>query len=423
MDHMNIFNNYSSRNLKNEDVLTRGFLLLLRLIPLYRIRFFELLNSKLEYIDGYKKLVFDDVEEAEVRTQVDSSDNWLKSFDGLLVVSVLISNQEYTTKDQIKNHDNIHRYDGVIKTPNTLFIIENKPNINNVWREQLNLNIDKSREIAEDLCSIKWSDIIYFSNIFLKGNIISNTERDLIEDFIEYIDYCYPELNPYDNFSLCKNEEILFKKRCCEILENLIDNAKVSYHRGWNYKINSGNYEIPEIALQVDINNSKDFISLNMYAGESMECAKSMLKKINVDKLQKLLKDERCDVYPNFHIAAYAKNRFWSRGDISLIDYIRFWINELNNNELRQVSRKIDKEAFASYYEKLVDSKVVNKNDYGEFKEIFIDSNYPVMNICPAISFQYWWDRNRAVELDSEGKFISEVKNKMNTIFDVFSNE
>lgn len=420
MNHMNLFNNSDDLKLDHEDVLTRSFLILLDTIPLYKFKFFELINSKMEGKEGYKKLLLDDVEDTEIKTQVVYNDKWLTSFTNLDVVSILISNEKYETNQSVDKDDYKHRYDGVLKTANTIFIIENKPNVNNVWREQLNLNI-KNNNILKDVCSIKWMDIVSFSNQLLQSNIITTLEHRLIDNFIEYIDYTYPELNPYDNFSLCKNEYVLLNKRCCKILEGLIDGVEVTHHKGWKDKINSGNKIIPEIALSVNVNDDNEYVVLEMVAGDYMSGAKTMYEKINLNRLEELLKNNNVNVYSCFHIAAYQKNIFYSSGDIKLLDYIKFWQKEVENNELKQISRENDKSAFERYYDKLVKNQIVKQSDFGEFERVFINSNYPVMNICPCIIFEYYWNKENAFELDKNGKFIEEVKSKMNMILNVFS--
>ena len=421
MNHMNIFHNYNSLNIKHENMLTRSFLILVNLIPLYRMNFFELINKTMENSDEYVEVSASDLNDVEVETQIEA--NTLKNrtdISDLNVVSILISNERYSSDENVTNDDYGHIYDGIVKTLNNLFIIENKPSVSNVWREQLNLNIDetKGNKIVKDICSLNWSDIINFSNTLVKGNLVTPLERKLIEDFLNYVDDNYSWLNSYDRFDLCKNDEYLLNKRCCNIMAKMYDGAEILHHRGWYDFVYSNNDVIKKIVLHSNCNEDDKFVELIMVAGDSMKKAKRFFELIDKNKILSLQKTG-FRIENNFHFSFMNTNLMYPKCNIDILEYVEYWKNIVNNNKLNQVSRMDNKNEFVEYYNRLVKDKMVNKNDFSEFNDVIVSKAYKTINVCPSINFKYFWSKEKAIKMDAEDVFVDEFKNKVNYLLDM----
>ena len=421
MNHMNIFHNYNSLNISHENMLTRSFLILVNLIPLYRMSFFDLINKTMESNNDYIKVSTFDLNDTEVETQIEATTLKNRSdISDLNVLSILISNEKYNNIDKVEEDDYGHIYDGIVKTQNNLFIIENKPSVSNVWREQLNLNIDskKGNKIVNEICSLKWSDIINFSNLLVKGELISPLERKLIEDFLNYIDSNYSWLNAYDRFDLCKNDEYLLNKRCANIMSKLYDGAEVLHHKGWYDYVNVNNDAIKQIALHSNNSDDSNYIELIMVAGDSMNRALKMFNYIDKDKAL-LLQKEGFKVENNFHFSFMNTNLVWPKSDIDILEYIDYWKKVVSKNQLYQVSRKDNKNEFIDYYNKLLKAGIVKKEDLSNFMDVIVNKEYKTINVCPSITFKYSWNKEEAIDLDIRGKFIDDFKVKVNYLLDM----
>lgn len=315
----------------------------------------------------------------------------------------------------------VHIYDGIVKTQNNLFIIENKPSVSNVWREQLNLNIDskKGNKIVNEICSLKWSDIINFSNLLVKGELISPLERKLIEDFLNYIDSNYSWLNAYDRFDLCKNDEYLLNKRCANIMSKLYDGAEVFHHKILGNCVNVNNNDaIKQIALHSNNSDDSNYIELVMFAGDSMKRALKMFNYINKDKAL-LLQKEGFKLENNFHFSFMNTDLVWLKSDIDILEYIDYWKEMVSKNQLHQVSRKDNKNEFIDYYNSLLKVGIVKKEDLPNFMDEIVNKGYKTINVCPGIRFEYSWNKEKTIDLDIGGKFIDDFKAKVNYLLDM----
>lgn len=420
MTHMNIFHNFYDLDIKHEDMLTRSFLILINSIPLYRMRFFELINDTMAGDESYKPVHSNDLIDIEVKTQVDKEDKLLKQLSDFNVLSILISNEHYNTKDEVRKDEYNHRYDGVIKTINNVFVIEDKPNVDNVWREQLNLNIDsKNNVIVKTLCSLKWSDIINFSNDLLQSNILSPLENLLINDFLDYVDANYSWLNAYNRFSLCKDNDYLLNKRCINIMSQLYEKAEVLHHNGWLDYVKSNNEIVPEVALHVNQDNEDEYVELIMVAGDAMRRAEKMFNKIEFSQISKLI-EENFDIYSSFHFSFSNTNLMWSTGNLSIEEYIKYWKTKVNNGELQQISRRNNENQFLEMYDQLLKDGIVSENNKEEFINKIVNKGYQTINICPNLCFAYYWSKKDAITLDDDDKFVDDFKKKVNLVIELF---
>ena len=408
-NHLNIFNYYKDLDNWHEDVLTRNFLILFDNITLFKLGIFELIRSNLSSDLNLSILELNDI---EVYTQKSNSDKIFNDIEGYTIYSILISDEHYKNEIEIKENNNEHRYDGVIKTNNKIFIIENKPNINNVWEEQLKPNLRKlsfNNDIVlfPNLCSLQWSDIIDLCNNLIKSSLINEIENKLLNDFIVYIDENYTQLNPYDKLSKCKNQELLINRRCDSILSKF---GEIETHKGWYNVIKTQNNVIKQIALVYDEKTNK--ITLHLATGDTMTGCRDLYSNLNIDIFNNLLIDNY-NVYPNFHMAHYGvKNFLYLESKFNnIIEYINYWKN--------QDIKKIKKEDFYSYYKKITDEALIQDDD--KFNNEVLSKAYQDINVCPGIYITYDWTLKEAIELDDSDKFVYAVRDAINKVYSSFA--
>ena len=127
MDRLNVFNVYKDKELNHEDVLTRSFLILLKNISAVQAAFFELIRNKMPDI-GLESFALGKLSISEIYTQT-TSNGLLKGKQEYKILSVVISDDEYSNSHVVQESSRNARYDGVvICDPSWIFIIENKLN-------------------------------------------------------------------------------------------------------------------------------------------------------------------------------------------------------------------------------------------------------------------------------------------------------
>lgn len=349
MNHLNIFHPYKNKPHHHEDELTRSFLILLKNIPVVQMMFFEMVQQEMKDTEA-ESITLRNLSIEEMYTQKSSEDrSFLSKIEGRKLVSIIISDDKLETDATVKNDDRLARYDGVVlcnsNSDSWVFIIENKPSKENIWLRQLNPNVREEQEIniISKPCCLSWRDIIASLNSLIQNRMFYGFELQAVEDFLEYVDETFPQLNPYTSFEVCKGNIDLLNKRCRAIMANCEINGEkreVKYHRGWKYYIESGVNTVKQIAL--DANESKNgfTIDLWLHAGDTMSSARETYSKLNKDKLLKL-EEKGFELSNNFHVSYRSRNLLWLKNSpLTFEKYIDFWLTQYREKKIKQIKRK-----------------------------------------------------------------------------------
>lgn len=259
------------------------------------------------------------------------------------LLSVVISDQELNYEGtKIQRHPRTARYDGIIEIgENLTLIIENKPKVENIWKDQLkpsDLNFSEEEiEILQKPASLEWREIIrQLTEIMSNPESISREEKMLIEDFLSYIDDQFIVLNPYDNFYLCKNSPTLINRRIKNILKNIAgDKFEVRKQRGWGYEIELGFPEIRMAGLLLDKKEEDWQLTLALYFGLGVGQGRSFYKhEIDLSEVEEA----------GFNIHTHFKFSFISEGIIEAFPetdverYVEYWSKNLA--DIRQLKTR-----------------------------------------------------------------------------------
>ena len=411
MDHLNYFFPYQSKEDYHEDQLTRAFMVVLKHSPIIANVFYDMCKQKydetntetLQKLPHLSSLVS---EHWEFNTQKSNP-----LIDTRQLVSVLITDQSLqTTNSDVTRSDRSARYDGVITMGAELtVIIENKPSSYNVWFDQLspskeNLSVDT--EVISTHVLIQWKDIVTMLTGIIKKGTLQNI---LIDDFLSYIDTCHPTLNPYDQFGLCKNNQVLLERRVKNILEKIVVEASsVQYHRGWAYKIELGLPQIRMVGLALGIKDNNWWLELSMIAGNTVNQSRHLYRTLKDIKSYDL-----GGMYPtaDFHCAFMTKNLIWFKSP-NVHKYIDYWKQHLN--EIKQYEEsKIDE-----YLYKLNDEGIIfyNQAEQRRYEDVIYGTT---VNMCPGLGLIWEVDSKDAIELDDIGVLEQMIADKIRLALDI----
>ncbi len=416
MNHLNYFEPYKSKGPHHEDQLTRAFLVVLRMVPLVQTTFIDLIRSYQilnEHDRVLPTLTEPQMKLDNIQTQVKN----ITDSQGYLV-SLLMTNKNWTPETKIENVDRSARYDGVIyfdSDPKWILVIENKPWSENVWEEQLNPSIaeDSEIEIVEDPVGIDWKEVIEHLSALLQKQLVHGAEALLIEDFLTFVDTHFGYLNPFSKFSICKDDPYLINRRCVRILESISIGEVQGQH------IELGSNDLPARRIYLGIKREQDnnwCIELKIHPGDTMAQARALYESLNTDALQDLT-NRGWNIDPNLHFSHIQKHLYWTNTPLDLEAYINFW--EQNPQMISQVNR--DSSDFCDFFLQLLQDELISCEDVSGLEENFTKTGRSYLRTCPGLSCIYRWNREEALRLDdSEDTFIDEVRQKITRLLETW---
>lgn len=412
MNHLNYFFPYQSKEDYHEDQLTRAFMVVLKHSPLIANVFYDMCKQKYDETNSELSIKLPHLtslvtEQWEFNTQKSNP-----LIETRQLVSVLLTDQSLQSKNSgVTRSDRSARYDGVITMGAELtMIIENKPSSYNIWFGQLSPskeNLSPDTEVLKTHVLIQWKNIITILTGLIKKGTLQNI---LIDDFLSYIDTCYPTLNPYDKFGLCKNNQVLLERRVKNILEKItIHPSTVQYHRGWAYKIEIGLPQIKMVGLALVIKDNNWWLELSMIAGNTVNQSRNLYRTL------KDIKSFDLDgMYPraDFHCAFMTKNLIWFKTP-NVHKYVDYW--KQHQNEIRQYEEsKIDE-----YLYKLNDEDIIvyNQAEQKRYDDLIYGTT---VNMCPGLGLIWEIESNDAIEWDNKGELEQIIADKIHLALDVF---
>lgn len=418
--HLNVFVPYENKPLHHEDQLTRAFLILLRSIKLVEQLFIELLRERMH--DSGITALPDSLYSAaggvdSVESQVWSSTKHRLEGESGRLVSVILTDELLEPEHRVTRSPRLAVYDGFLKLrPNWTVVLENKPDHNNIWVDQLSSAFNEDYEIEPTPVVITWSEIIRRLGLLITNSLVHDAARALVEDFLNYVTAYFPELNPYDTFGLCSEHTHLVEKHCVAIMTQA-SLGPVEYHRGWYHSIRlSHKPGIKEVSLHSNTETDSPWpLSLDLHPGDTMNQARALYQTLNIHRLL-ATQTSGWNITPNFHIAFSSSNLHWATTDISLQQYVEYWISIIKSNSLSQVPR----DNWPQYFKSLSASGIIAPHDIEQIHELLSPTAMSTINVCPGLSFHYSWNRDQATTLEDEGRFCPVFVSKVEEVLDLW---
>jgi len=413
MFRLNYFTPYQSKPEYHEDQLTRAFLVVLRYVPVALAAFMEAIRNKLNESDiSFPSYLLENVTIENIDTQVTNPPT-----EGVTdLIAVMMTDNNWTEELEVRRRKYDVRYDGVIQVGSIIITLENKPCSQNIWPEQISPGLDEDSEIHvyPKGVVLYWPDIISMLGSLLSRDILGHCENTLIDDFLSFVQYNFPLLNPYYNLEVCKGNSALLNLRCKNIMEKIAPDS-IRYHRGADYCIVVTPGAVKEIYLRYRPDDRAIYLSL--YPGDTMNQAKALYKEIDIDSLQ-ALQQNGWSAGQNLHFSHIQKHLHWSESEIGINDYVDYW--KVNIEKISQVNRD-ETTLFNKYIDELLVLNLITKEDAKALDELFNQSSRGHIRPCPGIYLEYCWPLEEAAKLDKDEKFSEEVKARIKEAFDVWT--
>lgn len=422
-DHLNYFIPYESHAEAHENRLTRAWLALLRLVPAAQWALADRIRRyQIEKGSNYSLPPFPELARRRVAIQTQVGGRHLDP--GNNVISMLISDTPFEATDRVEWSERNSIYDGVISYGEEwTIIVENKPKGTGVSSNQLRPSrkgIDVEQVVLDPIpVVVLWHDLIDDLNAFISGGAIGRTATALIEQFLEFVDTIFPDINPFHSFDVCKNKTHLLAKRCRRALEEIAP-GQVAYHRSWDYVIQIPDEPVRSIALEVDTTSYADdwCVDLTMYPGDIVGQARKLYApEFHADRLTALDQEDRWNIKPNLKLSFASAGLVWPTVTRALDQYADYWLS--HPGEIGKKPRGSDDfESIITWLE--AEAMFDRSHDTASFEEHFKSTTRESVNICPGLCCKYRWTGAEARELDRRGGFVEAVKQRIDQVFDIW---
>ena len=213
VDKLNVFNGSPSWKPGTENRLTWALMNLIRVSPIIRAAFLDLVRDKQE--KPVPALTTLSAFECVVQTQVGT----LKAKEGRLVaIGITAEGGDIDADIQPKDRNAI--YDGVVtfispgswrhQEKSLTLTVESKLGSEvGSWQlmpSKASLGEDRKVKVDTRAVILAWRDIFSTLNDLELRGLVGPAEREFIWDFIDYVAANHPKLNPFDHFAVCRDE-------------------------------------------------------------------------------------------------------------------------------------------------------------------------------------------------------------------------
>lgn len=219
MDRVNLLNPFGP-SATYENRLTWAFLLVVKYDPLLQIFLRERVEA---HLPPRRQEYHDTCESVHVSTQT----KWIGSTTTPLV-SVLLTDAPIQEEIAVEwsNRDSI--YDGIIEYPNRMtLIIENKLHHGAVWKQQLSPSrcsfpgeIDNDTLHGSAVC-LEWSEVLEGILRYTDSGFAPFGNREIIRDFLSFVEEFHPRLTPYRTYGLCGNRPEALDRRTIRLIDDI----------------------------------------------------------------------------------------------------------------------------------------------------------------------------------------------------------
>ena len=416
MDKLNVFGGYLHSQPGTENRLTWALMNLIRISPIIRAAFLDLVRDKQER--PIPALTALRERECVVQTQVGT----LVATEGRLVaIGITAEGEDVDAEIQPKDKDMI--YDGVVtfiapesrqhQQESLTLTVESKLGSEvGSWQlmpSEASLGEEQQIEVDPQAVILAWRDIVGTLTDLELRELVSPAEGMLIRDFIDYVAANHPDLNPFDHFAVCRDELGLLSRRCEAILREI--EPTEAWHRS-SPIIAVDSFSCKQIHLQAGAEQEDArswWITLGLWPGDTMTQAREFWLRVDAKRLLKL-QDKGWELWPNLHFSFAQTGLYWASTPLAVNKYIELW----KSGEMEIIALfRDDSDSFRHNWDRLVAKGLISPDDVEPLEEKTTKKKYPQISMSPGLAISYTWWAKQAVQLDRDDAFVREVKERI----------
>ena len=374
-----------------ENRLTWALLVVLKCDPSLQNFLRELVESRLpleyrEYSNSW--------DPARTSTQT----KWIESTTNRLV-SVLLTDERIQKEIRVEWSEREPVYDGVVEYPNglTLFV-ENKPFHGDVREEQLSPSRDWFRGDVGDVklhgsaICLEWAEVLEGLLKYADSSIAPFSSREVIRDFLSFVEEEHPRLTPYRTFELCGKRPEALQRRTSRLVDDLakkVDKEDVESRGGYLFRPG-------KIAERVGIQAESRKLKVGLAPADTVGQARRFYDA--VDKAA-FLSLKEWKVEPNLHFSFMGTHLVWAETALGTREYFDYFSESSSYGQ-----RSADRDTLSPLADQWEHEGLISSADRKKIKDEFINTNRKNINIIPGFSVTREWDLDTVIELEKRGE-------------------
>ena len=418
MDKLNVFGGGLDYELGKENRLTWGLMNLIRISPIIRAAFLDLIRDKQE--QPLPSLTALRERECVVQTQTGT----LVAEEGRLV-AIGITAEGGIVDAEIQPKDRNAIYDGVVtfiapegrqhQQESLTLTVESKLG-SEVGPWQLNpsrKSLGEKQKVDPQTVILAWRDIVSTLTDLELRRLVSPAEEVLIRDFIDYVSANHPKLNPFDSFAVCRDDYDLLNRRCEAILQKIDPTLTVAWGGSSPFiAVEASSFK--RIYLQADQEQEDArswWITLRLWPADTMTQAQEFWSKVDAERLLEL-QNKDWYLVQNLHFS-HRNYRHRVTTPLSVDEYIDC------GNPVRWEIAALWPDDSCSYLHNwnwLVAKRLISPDDVEPLEKKTTETNYPWFAMSPGLGIGYEWSAEQAVQLDRDDAFVREVKERIREV-------
>ena len=324
---MDLFNPFGST--KHENRLTWSFLTMLKYDVYVQKYFYDTVTAQLPPLPA----IYNTWQPAHISTQTSRISESTQQ-----IVSVLLTDEKIQDKLEVQWIERDAIYDGVIEYPNGLtLIVENKPDHENVWKEQLS----PSRNALPGNCRgnvslhnfaicLVWPDVLEAVLKYSYSEFASFGSRYIARDFLSFTEEHHQYLTPYRTYILCGNREGALRRRTERLVDTLASMSGLRVHDRYKNCLACPDDSIATvIAFEIIINSNKNTwkIRINLWPASTSFQADRFRIVFNRAEFMNL-DESRWIVTPNLNFSFRGTKLYWVITDWNSEEFLNYFFGQ-----------------------------------------------------------------------------------------------
>lgn len=404
VDHLNFFEPFENLPHHHENQLTRALLVLLRYCPAAH-------QAWLSLIDPGKKL--HQLPRARFQTQraqVLESGSGAATNEEIPGISVLCSADVTLAESIILESDRGQVLDGIIRYENDLVIVlESKLDGPCSDRQAREINLHgQPIKFEGKVRRLSWRDLLdTFDQLANEARgVTSGAEQWLLQDFLGFVDRHFPRLGPFSTLDRCKGEPSRVMRRLIGAISEAVEGDPLN-----DGALLPGRH-LAVVSTHVGCNTDTEnrSVLLGLYPADTLQQARTFYAKRDAPDKVLSLRSMGWNVVPNFHFGFMAKGLTWTHATAAVEDYVRHWKDQVGK------MKQLRKAEWPGFWEKLIRLGFAKDSDREQFDRDFSSTNRSFASVRPGLSCQLSWPLAQAEKLDAAGKFIPELRRRVNEV-------
>jgi hypothetical protein len=410
-DRLNFFEPWE-RPANHENQLTRALLVVLRYCPIAHQAWLSLVDAATSSpphprlpslaLHSLPRPTFD-----TQRAQILENKDQPKTNEPIKGISVFCAaDASNEVQGAVLESDRGQVLDGIIRYGDQcIIVLESKLTETVDDRQARNINFHgQPIQFDSPVRKISWRDVLAsFTDLADdKRSLVSGAEREILNDFLAFVDKNFPQLGPFNTLGRCAGEPSRVRRRVNAILSEVLDTDDT---------ILPGTHTSVKLAY-LEYESEKRLIKLCMWPGDTLEQARSFYARPETVERVLKLQNEGWSVSPNFHFGFMATGYCWTNTAMPVAEYMRYWLEHIHD------AGKIERRHWDHYWRTLVSEKIAKPGDRESFDRDFTNTARASATPRPGVKCTFYWGLEEAERLDANGQLQNLVRERIDRLLE-----